>query len=144
MTGMTEAAEWSDALEGLVGGLKSFYSAAGRQRALRCVRGLLAPLERKNGWQLAEAAGDCSPAAMQDFLARTRWDADTVRDDLQAYVIEQLSDDEAVLVLDETGFVKKGTRSVGVKRQYSGTAGRIENGQTEGGPKDRRRSLRRP
>ena len=129
MTGMTEAAEWSDALEGLVGGLKSFYRAAGRQRALRYVRGLLAPLERKNGWQLAEAAGDCSPAAMQDFLARTRWDADTVRDDLQAYVIEQLSDDEAVLVLDETGFVKKGTRSVGVKRQHSGTAGRIENCQ---------------
>ena len=129
MTGMTEAAEWSDALEGLVGGLKSFYSAAGRQRALRYVQGLLAPLERKNGWQLAEAVGDSSPAAMQDFLARTRWDADAVRDDLQAYVIEQLSDDEAVLVLDETGFIKKGDRSVGVKRQYSGTAGRIENCQ---------------
>jgi SRSO17 transposase len=129
MIGMAEAAEWSDALEGLVGGLRSFYSAAGRQRALRYLRGLLAPLERKNGWQLAEAAADSSPAAMQDFLARTRWDADAVREDLQAYVIEQLSDDEAVLVLDETGFVKKGDRSVGVKRQYSGTAGRIENRQ---------------
>lgn len=66
---------------------------------------------------------------MQDFLGRTRWDADAVRDDLQTYVIEQLSDDQAVLVLDETGFVKKGDRSVGVKRQYSGTAGRIENCQ---------------
>ncbi|MBP2295570.1 SRSO17 transposase [Azospirillum rugosum] len=89
----------------------------------------MAPLERKNGWQLAEAAGDSSPAAMQDFLARTRWDADAVRDDLQTYVIEHLSDDEAVLVLDETGFVKRGTCSVGVQRQYSGTAGRIENCQ---------------
>ena len=129
MTGTAEAAAWSDALEGLIGGLRSFYSVVGRQRALRYVRGLLAPLERKNGWQLAEAAGDSSPAAMQDFLARTRWDADAVRDDLQTYVIEHLSDDEAVLVLDETGFVKKGTRSVGVQRQYSGTAGRIENCQ---------------
>lgn len=129
MTAMAEAVGWSEALEGLVGGLTSFYSAGGRQRALRYLRGLLAPLERKNGWQLAEAAGDASPAAMQDFLARTRWDADAVRDDLQAYVIEQLGDANAVLVLDETGFVKKGMRSVGVKRQYSGTAGRIENCQ---------------
>ena len=71
MTGMTEAAEWSDALEGLVGGLKSFYSAAGRQRALRYVQGLLAPLERKNGWQLAEAIGDSSPATF-DFHLRIR------------------------------------------------------------------------
>lgn len=129
MTGLAEAAEWSDALEGLVDGLGSFYSTAGRQRALRYLRGLLAPLERKNGWQLAEAAGDISPAAMQDFLARTRWDAEVVRDDLQAYVIERLGDPDGVLVLDETGFLKKGTHSVGVKRQYSGTAGRIENCQ---------------
>jgi SRSO17 transposase len=66
---------------------------------------------------------------MQDFLTRTRWDAEAVRDDLQDYVVEHLGDEKAVLVLDETGFVKKGTRSVGVKRQYSGTAGRIENCQ---------------
>jgi SRSO17 transposase len=129
MTAMVAAAEWSAALGSLVGGLSSFYSAAGRQRALHYVQGLLTPVERKNGWQLAEAVGDTSPAAMQDFLGRTRWDADAVRDDLQAYVIEHLSDDEAVLVLDETGFIKKGNRSVGVKRQYSGTAGRIENCQ---------------
>ena len=98
-------------------------------RALSHLRGLLSPLERKNGWHLAEAAGDVSPAAMQDFLTRTRWDADAVRDDLQDYVVEHLGDEAAVLVLDETGFVKKGTQSVGVKRQYSGTAGRIENCQ---------------
>jgi SRSO17 transposase len=93
------------------------------------LRGLLAPVERKNGWQLAEAAGDCTPDAMQDFLSRMRWDADAVRDDLQAYIVEHLGDPEAVLVLDETGFVKKGTKSAGVQRQYSGTAGRIENCQ---------------
>src|SRR3954449_8377105 len=66
---------------------------------------------------------------MQDFLTRTRWDAEAVRDDLQDYVVEHLGDEQAVLVLDETGFLKKGTHSVGVKRQYSGTAGRIENCQ---------------
>src|SRR5207344_3503736 len=84
---------------------------------------------RKNGWQLAEAAGDRAPDGMQDFLSRMRWDADAVRDDLRAYVVEHLGDPGAVLVLDETGFLKKGDKSVGVQRQYSGTAGRIENCQ---------------
>src|SRR4051794_6975884 len=96
-----------------------------RRRALAYLRGLLAPVERKNGWQLAEAAGDRAPDGMRDFLGRMRWDA--VRDDLLAYVVEHLGDPGAVLVLDETGFVKKGTRSAGVQRQYSGTAGRVEN-----------------
>lgn len=100
-----------------------------RRRAVAYLRGLLAPVERKNGWQLAEAAGDASPDGMQDFLGRMRWDADQVRDDLRAYVVEHLGDRGAVLVLDETGFVKEGTHSVGVQRQYSGTAGRIENCQ---------------
>ena len=86
-------------------------------------------MERKNGWQLAEYAGDRTPDAVQDFLARMRWDADQVRDDLRSYVGAQLGDADGVLVLDETGFVKKGTKSVGVQRQYSGTAGRIENCQ---------------
>ncbi len=130
MVALDEVAGWSEALDELIAGLGSrFYREAGWQRAVRYVRGLLAPLERKNGWHLAQAAGDRSPAAMQDFLTRTRWDAEGVRDDLQAYVIEHLGDERAVLVLDETGFVKKGRRSVGVKRQYSGTAGRIENCQ---------------
>ena len=99
-----------------------------RRRARAYPRGLLAPVERENGWQLAEAAGDRTPDGVQGFLARVRWDADAaVRDDLRAYVVEHLGDPDAVLVLGETGFVKKGTKSVGVPRQYSGTAGRIEN-----------------
>jgi SRSO17 transposase len=96
---------------------------------LAYLRGLLAPVGRKSGWQLAEAAGDRTPDGMQDFLSRMRWDADAVRDDLRAYVVEHLGDPGAVLVLDETGFVKKGAKSVGVQRQYSGTAGRVENCQ---------------
>jgi SRSO17 transposase len=100
-----------------------------RRRALAYVRGLLAPVERKNGWQLAEAAGDRTPDGVQDFLARAHWQADLVRDDLRAYVVAHLGDEQAVLVLDETGFVKKGDKSCGVQRQYSGTAGRIENCQ---------------
>jgi SRSO17 transposase len=130
MTTLVEVEGWAGALEELVAGLASrFYRGAGVRRALSYLRGLLAPLERKNGWHLAEAAGDVSPAAMQDFLTRTRWDADAVRDDLQDYVVEHLGDEKAVLVVDESGFLKKGTCSVGVKRQYSGTAGRIENCQ---------------
>src|SRR3954462_15127938 len=130
MTMLIEVDGWAGALEQLVAGLAPrFFREAGWRRALSYLRGLLAPLERKNGWQLAEAAGDVSPAAMQDFLTRTRWDAEAVRDDLQDYVVEHLGDTEAVLVLDETGFVKKGMHSAGVQRQYSGTAGRIKNCQ---------------
>jgi SRSO17 transposase len=130
MTMLVEVEGWAGALERLVAGLASrFCREAGVRRVLSYLRGLLAPLERKNGWQLAEAAGDVSPAAMQDFLSRTRWDAEAVRDDLQDYVVEHLGDEKAVLVVDESGFLKKGTCAVGVKRQYSGTAGRIENCQ---------------
>ncbi len=100
-----------------------------RRRAAAYLRGLLAPVERKNGWQLAEAAGDRRPNGVQEFLSRVRWDADAVRDDLRAYAGEHLGDPGAVLVLDETGFLKKGAKSAGVQRQYSGTAGRIENCQ---------------
>src|SRR5258706_14682087 len=95
----------------------------------RYVDGLLSPVERKNGWQLAEHAGEARPYGMQRLLAGAKWDADAVRDDLQAYVLEHLGDPRAVLVIDETGFLKQGTKSVGVNRQYSGTAGRIENCQ---------------
>jgi SRSO17 transposase len=100
-----------------------------RRRARAYLQGLLAPVERKNGWQLAEAAGDRTPDGVQDFLARMRWDADAVRDDLRRYVVEHLGHPAAVLVLDETGFVKKGAKSAGVQRQYSGTAGRVGNCQ---------------
>jgi SRSO17 transposase len=106
-----------------------FGRAEPRRRALAYLRGLLSPIERKNGWQLAEIAGDRTPDGVQDFLARVHWDADAVRDDLRAYVIEHLSEAPAVLALDATGFLKKGDKSCGVQRQYSGTAGRIENCQ---------------
>jgi SRSO17 transposase len=93
------------------------------------VSGLVAGLERKNGWTLAERAGEVSPDGMQRLLRRADWDVDGVRDDVRAYVIEQLGGRDGVLIADETGFVKKGTRSAGVQRQYSGTAGRTENCQ---------------
>src|SRR5918993_1149315 len=130
MTTVGTAEGWSRALEALVARIAPrFTRAEPRQRVLAYLRGLLLPLERKNGWQLAEAAGDATPDGVQDFLSRMRWDADAVRDDLRAYVIEHLGDPDAVLVLDETGFLKKGDKSAGVQRQYSGTAGRIENCQ---------------
>ncbi len=130
MAAMDEVLGWAGGLDELAERIAPrFVRAEPRRRASAYLKGLLAPLERKNGWQLAEVAGDTTPDAMQDFLARTRWDADAVRDDLRAYVVELLGDAGAVLVLDETGFVKKGSKSAGVQRQYSGTAGRIENCQ---------------
>lgn len=100
-----------------------------RHRAGGFLRGLLSAAERKNGWQLAEQAGDTTPDGMQRLLNHARWDPDEVRDDLGDYVVEHLGDQGGVLVVDETGFLKKGTKSAGVQRQYSGTAGRIENCQ---------------
>lgn len=93
------------------------------------VRGLLGPVGRKNGWQLAEYAGHATPDGLQHLLSRSRWEADEVRDDLHAYVAEHLGANNGVLIIDDTGFVKKGTTSAGVQRQYSGTAGRTENCQ---------------
>ena len=104
-----------------------FGRAEPRRRARAYVAGLLSPAERKNGWQVAERAGEATPYGMQRLLAGAKWDAGAVRDDLRAYVVEHLGDPEAVLIVDETGFLKKGTKSAGVQRQYSGTAGRIEN-----------------
>jgi SRSO17 transposase len=130
MATQSDVQGWAAGLDDVVGRIAPrFARAEPRRRAAAYLRGLLAPVERKNGWQLAEAAGDATPDGVQDFLSRVRWDADAVRDDLQAYVVEQLGDPGAVLVLDETGFLKKGTKSAGVQRQYSGTAGRIENSQ---------------
>lgn len=106
-----------------------FARAEMRLRSRRYLTGLLGGADRKNGWQLAEAAGEATPDGMQELLNRAVWDADAVRDDLRAYVVEHLGDPAAVLVVDETGFLKKGTKSAGVQRQYSGTAGRIENSQ---------------
>src|SRR4051794_30992788 len=130
MAVMDEAADWACGLEELVERIAPRFGRIEPRRRVRAyLQGLLAPIERKNGWQLAENAGDRTPDGVQDFLARMRWDADQVRDDLRAYVVAQLGDADAVLVLDETGFIKKGSQSVGVQRQYSGTAGRIENCQ---------------
>jgi SRSO17 transposase len=130
MTTQSDVQGWASGLDEVVGRIAPrFVRAEPRRRAAAYLRGLLAPVERKNGWQLAEVAGDATPDGVQEFLSRMRWDADAVRDDLQAYVVEHLGDDGAVLVLDETGFLKKGTKSAGVQRQYSGTAGRIENSQ---------------
>src|SRR5215216_1899391 len=99
------------------------------RRALGYLQGLLGVLERKNSWWLAEQAGELTPDGMQRLLNGAGWDADGVRDDLREYVVEHLGNPAAVLVLDETGFLKKGTHSAGVARQYTGTAGRIENAQ---------------
>ncbi|MGW0886266.1 IS701 family transposase [Streptomyces sp. NPDC002671] len=100
-----------------------------RLRAGRLVLGLLSDLPRKNCWTIVEWAGEASPHGMQHLLSRASWDADAVRDDVREYVVEHLHDDAAVLVVDETGDVKKGTHTVAVQRQYTGTAGRIENSQ---------------
>lgn len=106
-----------------------FRRAEVRRRGLRYLDGLLSSVERKNGWQLAEVLGESGPQGVQRLLNRADWDEEGVRDDLRAYVGEQLGEEDGVLVVDETGFVKKGTKSVGVARQYSGTAGSTANAQ---------------
>ena len=127
---MAEVEEWAAGLEELHARIAPrFARSEPRERVLAYVRGLLAPVERKNSWTLAERAGEATPDGMQRLLATADWDADAVRDDLRDYVVEHLGDPGGVLVVDETGFLKKGTRSAGVARQYSGTAGRIENCQ---------------
>ena len=106
-----------------------FERAEPRQRAMAYLRGLLSPAERKNSWQLAEVSGDATPYAIQHLLRRALWDPEAVREELHRYVVQHLEDPEAVLVVDDTGFRKKGRHSAGVARQYSGTAGRVENCQ---------------
>ena len=99
------------------------------RRAMTYLAGLLSPTERKNSWQLAEISGDPNPYGFQHLLGRADWDPDALRDKLRTYVTDNLADSDAVGVIDETGFLKKGTHSAGVARQYSGTAGRVENCQ---------------
>src|SRR6478736_1654474 len=106
-----------------------FARSEPRARVREYLAGLVAGLERKNGWTLAERAGEISPDGMQRLLRRADWDVDGVRDDVRDYVVERLGDPAGVLIVDDTGFLKKGTRSAGVQRQYSGTAGRVENCQ---------------
>ncbi len=127
---MAEVEEWATGLAELHARIAPrFARSEPRERVLGYVRGLLAPLERKNSWTLAEEAGEAIPDGMQRLLAYADWDADAVRDDARDYVVEHLGDPAGVLVVDETGFLKKGTKSAGVARQYSGTAGRVENCQ---------------
>ena len=125
-----DVARWAEEVEAVGGRIgRHFTRSEPRRRALGYVRGLLGDAPRKNGWQLAEALGDATPDGVQHLLARADWDADAVRDELTRYVAEALGSPGGVLVVDETGFLKKGTKSCGVARQYTGTAGRVENAQ---------------
>jgi SRSO17 transposase len=127
---LAEIQGWAAELDAVVARIAPrFPRREVRQRVRGFLRGLLGPVERKNGWQLAEQAGDSTPDGMQRLLNHARWDADAVRDEVRAYVVEHLGDGAGVLVVDETGFVKKGTKSAGVQRQYTGTVGKKENCQ---------------
>jgi SRSO17 transposase len=127
---MGDVADWARGLDAPAARLAPRFGRVERRRRARAyLQGLPAPVERKNGWRPAEAAGDRTPDGVRDVLARRRWDADLVRDDLRADVVEHPGDPGAVPVLDGTGFVTTGIRSVGVQRPYSGTAGRIETCQ---------------
>jgi SRSO17 transposase len=121
---------WQELFEELLGRVAGRFARVDlRWRARAFVRGLLADLPRKNCWTIAEHAGDHSPDGMQHLLARAVWDEDKARDDVRDYVVAHLGDPGATLVIDETGDLKKGTTTVGVQRQYTGTAGRVENAQ---------------
>src|SRR5260221_412958 len=130
-------ASWSGSLlawEQELTALKARVGRVLRRRELRetgadFIDGLLSGIERKTGWLMAEQSGADRPYRMQSLLGRSQWDADRLRDEVRDYVVEALGDEDGVLIVDETGFVKKGRHSVGVARQYSGTAGRIENCQ---------------
>ncbi|MEU4656834.1 IS701 family transposase [Streptomyces sp. NPDC023723] len=125
-----EPARWQETFEVLMGRIAGrFARVEPRRHARELVLGLLAGLPRKNCWTLAEHAGHSTPDSLQHVLARAKWDADSVRDDLRGFVVDDLGTDDVVLVVDETGDLKKGTHTVGVQRQYAGTAGRIENSQ---------------
>ncbi len=121
---------WSAEFEDLMARIGPRFSRSEpRERVRDYVAGLLSGLQRKNSWWIAEHAGESSPDGMQRLLRKARFDVEAIRDDLTGYVSERLGEADGVLILDETGFVKKGRASVGVARQYSGTAGRIENSQ---------------
>lgn len=113
-----DPARWQEMFEALMGRIEGrFGRVEPRRRAREFVLGLLSDLPRKNCWTLAEHAGDATPHGLQHLLSRAKWDADAVRDDIRGFVVEQLRDDEAVLVVDETGDLKKGTHTVAVQRR---------------------------
>lgn len=122
--------EWGGELRVVAARLSHYFvRREPRQRAMAYIQGLLSDVPRKNGWQLAEQAAEGRPDGMQRLLSSAVWSAEAVRDELQAYVVEALGERDGVLVVDESGFLKQGAHSAGVKRQYSGTAGRIANCQ---------------
>jgi SRSO17 transposase len=106
-----------------------WFRTESREHFRQYLRGLLAPIERKNSWTISEFTGEWRPTAIQRFINLTPWDADGLRDEVRAYAMESFADDRAVLIADPTGFAKKGSKSAGVQRQYSGTLGRIDNCQ---------------
>lgn len=127
---MRDLQQWTDQLDQVHARIAPrFARSEVRERSRQHLEGLLSSAERKNGWQLAEQVGELTPYGIQPLLSQASWDADAMRDDLREYVLEHFGDPEAVLVIDETGFLKEGNKSVGVKRQYCGTAGRVENCQ---------------
>jgi len=129
---MTEEAleQWQDDFDAFHARFADLFERSeSREQARKYLRGLLTEAERKNSWQVAEAVGDRLPDRMQRLLYRVPWDADAARDRLQEFVIETFGDPEGIGVVDETGFLKKGKKSVGVARQYTGTAGKRENSQ---------------
>jgi SRSO17 transposase len=130
-TELTTIGDWSASLEVLHAQIaRHFVRAELRERVRRYLSALLERVERKNGWQLAEAIGEAGPQGVQRLLNNAKWDADLVRDDLREYIVEHLADENSgLLIVDETGFLKKGEKSVGVARQYTGTAGETVNAQ---------------
>ena len=128
---IVSVAQWSDVFADLYEWIaRRFARTEVRERLRRYLVGLLDRVERKNGWQLAEAIGDADPQGVQRLLRVARWDSDGVRDDLRHYVFAHRGDDTSgVLIVDETGFLKKGKKSCGVARQYTGTAGDTVNAQ---------------
>ena len=122
--------EWGGEFEVLHNRLRPYFvRSEARDRVMRYLQGLLSEVKRKNGWQLAEQAGEAIPDGMQRLLNSAVWSAEAVRDELQRYIIEHIAETDGIIVADETGFLKQGTHSAGVKRQYSGTAGRVANCQ---------------
>lgn len=129
-TTFAEVWGWAQELDRLHGRIAPrFARPEPRHRALAYLRGVISSVERKNGWQLAEHAGEARPDGMQRLLSSAIWDADLVRDDVRSYILEQLGDPRAVLVIDETSFPKRGDKSAGVGQQYCGTTGQVENCQ---------------
>jgi SRSO17 transposase len=125
-----DVVRWESELASLLARIRPlFYRTESKKHAEQYVRGLLSPLERKNGWTIAEHVGELEPTALQRFLNLSPWDADALLRLNREYAMEHLADPAGILVADPTGFAKKGTKSVGVQRQYSGTLGRIDNCQ---------------